>query len=243
MLQISSATERKNKFCSWKIFRQCFRSTIVWHSLHEELALCSTIISAVVDFFKEHPSADNKRGGKLLSGPDRVTFVIATIIYSSSSALFLAPRFLEPRDQTQPRFFLEAREKALGTSSNIQTIESHHSTKVNFAIFLGFSCRRFHVNGVRVKASLWGTKSKQLQWSEILEYRALRQISGNQQRWTLWTSSCKKGRKLGQTLRPLSAKTTIWSTQLLKRNQSELKEELWLYLLYLVLFFIWLDQL
>ena len=101
---------------------------------------------------------------------------------------------------------------------NIQTTESHHSTKVNFAIFLRFSCQSFHVNGVRVKASVWVKRSKQLQWSEILEYRALRQISGNQQRWTLWTSSCKKERKLGQTKSPLSAKTTIWSNQLLKKN-------------------------
>ena len=147
-------------------------------------------------FQRPAPSADDRRGGKLLSRPDRVTFVIATIIYSSSSALFLASRFWEPRDQTQPGFFLEAR--------------------------------------VRVKASLWGTKSKQLQWSEILEYRALRQISGNQQRWTLWTSSCKKGRKLGQTLRPLSAKTTIWSIQLLKRNQSEL----WSYIYFIWFYFL-----
>ena len=53
----------------------------------------------------------------------------------------------------------------------------------------------------------------------------------------------QKRKKAGQTLRPLSAKTTRWSTQLLKRNQSELNEELCLYLLYLVLFFIWLGQL
>ena len=46
--------------------------------------------------------------------------------------------------------------------------------------------------------------------------------------------AAKKKRKPGQTKSPLSAKTTIWSNQLLKRNQSELKEELWLYFLYLV---------
>ena len=33
------------------------------------------------------PSAANKRGGKLLSGPNRVTFVIATIIYSTRPSL------------------------------------------------------------------------------------------------------------------------------------------------------------
>jgi len=36
--QISSAVESRNKFRSWKIFLQCFRSTIVSRSLHEELA-------------------------------------------------------------------------------------------------------------------------------------------------------------------------------------------------------------
>ena len=60
------------------------------------------------------PSADNKRDVKLLLAPDRVTFVIATIIYSSYPTLFLAPRFWEPRDQPQPGFFLEARERILG---------------------------------------------------------------------------------------------------------------------------------
>ena len=48
-------------------------------------------------------------------GPDRVTFVITTIIYSSSPPLILAPRFWEPRDQPQPGFSLEARQRALGT--------------------------------------------------------------------------------------------------------------------------------
>ena len=48
-------------------------------------------------------------------GPDRLTFVITTIIYSSSPPFFLAPRFWEPRDQPQPGFSLEARERALGT--------------------------------------------------------------------------------------------------------------------------------
>ena len=60
------------------------------------------------------PSANNKRGGKLLSGPDRVTFVIMTIIYFSSLPLFLTPRFWEPLGQPQPLpqpgFFPEARE-------------------------------------------------------------------------------------------------------------------------------------
>ena len=36
----------------------------------------------------------NKRGDKLLSGTDRVTFVLATISYSSSPPLFLAPQIL-----------------------------------------------------------------------------------------------------------------------------------------------------
>lgn len=185
-------------------------------------------------FQRPAPSADNKRGGKLLSSPDRVTFVIATIIYSFSFPLFLAARFWEPRDQTQPGFFIEARERMLGTRLEYLNHWESPFYESEFCNFLRFSCRSFHVNGVGVKASVWVKRSKQLQRSEILEYRALRQISGNQQRWTLWTSSCKKERKLGQTKSPLSAKTTIWSNQLLKRNQSELKEELWLYFLYLV---------
>ena len=61
------------------------------------------------------PSTVHKWGGKLLSSPDRVFFVIATIIYFSSPPLFLAPRFWEPRDQPQPGFFLEGRERTLGT--------------------------------------------------------------------------------------------------------------------------------
>ena len=48
------------------------------------------------------PSADNKRGGKLLSGPHRVTFVIATIIYFCSPPVFVAPRFWEPCDKLKP---------------------------------------------------------------------------------------------------------------------------------------------
>ena len=48
-------------------------------------------------------------------GPDRVTFLITTIIYSSSPPFFfLAPRFWEPRGQPQPGFSLEARERVLG---------------------------------------------------------------------------------------------------------------------------------
>ena len=57
----------------------------------------------------------NQRGGKLLSGPERIIFVTATIIYSSSPPLFWAPRFWESRDQPQPGFFLEARERTLET--------------------------------------------------------------------------------------------------------------------------------
>ena len=103
------------------------------------LALCNYmhIFSGVVDI--PAPSADNKRGGKPTSAPglfpigrikswgrgwrqtpfapDRVTFVMATIIYSSSPPLFLAPRFWEPRDKPQPGFLLEARERTLGTRS------------------------------------------------------------------------------------------------------------------------------
>ena len=59
--------------------------------------------------------SNNKRGGKLLSGPDWITFVTVTMIYSSSPPLLLALRFWEPRDQPQPGFFLEARERILGT--------------------------------------------------------------------------------------------------------------------------------
>ena len=58
-------------------------------------------------------SADNKWGGKLLSSLDRVAFVIATIIYSSSPPLFLAPRFWELSDLPHPGFFLEAIERIL----------------------------------------------------------------------------------------------------------------------------------
>ena len=52
---------------------------------------------------------------------DRVSFVIATIIYSSSPPLFLASRFWEPRDQPQPGFFLEARERTLGTRFSLRS--------------------------------------------------------------------------------------------------------------------------
>ena len=75
-------------------------------------------MGGLVDLFKYQipaSSADNKPGGNLLSGLDRLTFVIATGIYSSSPPLFLAPRFWEPRDQPQPGFFLEARERTMGT--------------------------------------------------------------------------------------------------------------------------------
>ena len=102
------------------------------------------IFSGVVDI--PAPSADNKRGGKPTSSPglfpicrkkswrrgwretplapDRVTFVIATIIYSSSPPLFLAPRFWEPRDKPQPGFFFEARERTLGTRSRSPILSS-----------------------------------------------------------------------------------------------------------------------
>ena len=57
----------------------------------------------------------NKRGSKLLLVPDRVTFVIATIIYSSPPPLFLAFRFWKPRDQPQPGFLIEKRKRTLET--------------------------------------------------------------------------------------------------------------------------------
>ena len=60
--------------------------------------------SGVVDIFKQ-----------LLSCPNRVTFVKAKITYCSSPPLFLAIRFWESCDQLLPGFFLEAREKTLGT--------------------------------------------------------------------------------------------------------------------------------
>ena len=90
------------------------------------------------------PAADNKLGGKPTSslglfpiwrekpwgqgwretplGPDRETFVIATIIHSSSPPLLLAPRWWEPRDKPQPGFFLEAREPW----GQVRVPPSHH---------------------------------------------------------------------------------------------------------------------
>ena len=41
--------------------------------------------------------SNDKRGRKPLSGPDKVTLVIAAVIYSSSPPLFLAPRVWMPR--------------------------------------------------------------------------------------------------------------------------------------------------
>ena len=70
------------------------------------------LFSGVVDIFKypgPYEAASSSRA------PTRVTFVMATIIYSSSPPLFLTPRFWEPRDKPQPGFFLEAREKTLNS--------------------------------------------------------------------------------------------------------------------------------
>ena len=65
------------------------------------------------------PSAENKRDGKLLSGPDRVTFSQRQLFTSSSPPLFMAPRCWESRDQPQPcrnqGSFSKARERTLGT--------------------------------------------------------------------------------------------------------------------------------
>ena len=115
------------------------------------LALCNYmhIFSGVVDI--PAPSADNKRGGKPTSSPglfpicrkkswrrgwretplapDRVTFVIATIIYSSSPPLVLAPRFWEPRDKPQPGFFLEERERTLEKRSRSPILSSRKLKK------------------------------------------------------------------------------------------------------------------
>ena len=70
------------------------------------------------------PSADNKGGRNLLSGLARATFVIATIIYSSSPPVFTAPRFWEPRDPAQPGFFLEARRENPGNEVAIPSLRS-----------------------------------------------------------------------------------------------------------------------
>ena len=73
-------------------------------------AIISFLFSGVVDIFKypgPYEVASYSRA------PTRVTFVMATIIYSSSPPLFLPPRFWEPRDKPQPGFFLEARERTL----------------------------------------------------------------------------------------------------------------------------------
>ena len=70
------------------------------------LAMCILFFSGVVDIFKyPRHQLSNKRGGKLLSGPDRATYGVATIIYCSSPPLFLAPTFWIPLDQPQPGFF------------------------------------------------------------------------------------------------------------------------------------------
>ena len=50
-------------------------------------AFCITIFSVLLTF----SNTRDKRGDKLLSGPDRLVFVIATIICSSFPPLFLAP--------------------------------------------------------------------------------------------------------------------------------------------------------
>ena len=77
------------------------------------LALCNTFFGCYSPFQIPAPLADNKWGGILLSSLDRVAFVIATIIYSSSPPLFLAPRFWELSDLPHPGFFLEAIERTL----------------------------------------------------------------------------------------------------------------------------------
>ena len=78
------------------------------------LALCNIFFFGCYSLFQiPAPSADNKWGGKLLSSLDRVAFVIAKIIYSSSPPLFLAPRFWELSDHPHPGFFLEVRERTL----------------------------------------------------------------------------------------------------------------------------------
>ena len=71
------------------------------------LAVRILFFSGIVHIFKyPRHQLSNKRGGKLLSGPDRATYVVATIIiYCSSPPLFLAPRFWVPRDQPQLGFF------------------------------------------------------------------------------------------------------------------------------------------
>ena len=55
---------------------------------------------------------------------DRVTFVTATIIYSSSPPLLLAPRVWEPRDQPHPGLFLESRERTVGTRAGLDVSRS-----------------------------------------------------------------------------------------------------------------------
>ena len=78
------------------------------------LALCNIFFFGCYSLFQiPAPSADNKWGGKLLSSLDRVAFVIAKIIYSSSPPLFLAPRFWELSDHPHPGLFLEVRERTL----------------------------------------------------------------------------------------------------------------------------------
>ena len=83
------------------------------------LLLRNTILSGVVDLFKYqyHQLVINEATNSSRAPTEnRVTFVIATISYSSSPPLFLAPRFWEPRDQPQQGFFLEARKRTLGTT-------------------------------------------------------------------------------------------------------------------------------
>ena len=96
---------------------------------------------------------------KLLSGPERATYVVATIIYCSSSPLFLAPRFWAPRDQPQQGFFLEARERTLGTRLLYPLVQwRQRYLQLGFFAYLALSRERvsrlqFHQGGRLVRTT------------------------------------------------------------------------------------------
>ena len=90
-------------------------SAIKFEAARLHFFLSGVFAAVAVRLLLNNYKLPNKRGSKLLLVPDRVTFVIATIIYSSSPPLFLAFRFWETRDQPQPGFLLETRKRTLKT--------------------------------------------------------------------------------------------------------------------------------
>ena len=112
-------------------------------------ALDNTIFAGVVDIFKypRHQLIINEAANS------RITFVFAAIIFSSSPPLFLAPRFWEPRDQLQPGFFLEARERNLGKtfSYDLKKCVSHLRRHPLRSIYFFRSLKKLPISSVILK--------------------------------------------------------------------------------------------